>query len=38
MVLAPPLVISKREIDELVRLARSALDRTYEQVKSEMAS
>jgi putrescine aminotransferase len=36
MVLAPPLVISKKEIDELVRLARMALDATYKDVKSEM--
>ena len=37
MVLAPPLVISKTEIDELVRLARLALDKTYGEVRSEMA-
>ena len=36
MVLSPPLVISKKEIDELVRLARVALDATYKDVKSEM--
>jgi putrescine aminotransferase len=36
MVLAPPLVISRKEIDEMMRLARLALDRTYAQVKSEM--
>jgi len=37
MVLAPPLVITRKEIDELVRLARIALDATYKAVKSEMA-
>ncbi len=37
MVLSPPLVISKKEIDELVRLARAALDATYKDVKREMA-
>jgi putrescine---pyruvate transaminase len=37
MVLAPPLVISRKEIDEMMRLARLALDRTYAQVKSEMS-
>lgn len=37
MVLSPPLVISKKEIDELVRLARIALDATYKQVKEEMS-
>jgi putrescine aminotransferase len=36
MVLAPPFVISKKEIDEIVRLARIALDATYSDVKSEM--
>lgn len=36
MVLAPPLVISRKEIDELVRLARLALDKTYAEVKNEM--
>lgn len=37
MVLAPPFVISKKEIDEMVRLARIALDKTYQDVKAEMA-
>jgi putrescine---pyruvate transaminase len=37
MVLAPPFIISKKEIDELVRLARIALDKTYEAVRHEMA-
>ena len=37
MVLAPPLVITRKEIDELVRLARVALDATHKAVKSEMA-
>ena len=36
MVLAPPLVISKKEIDEMTRLARAALDATLEDVKHEM--
>jgi putrescine---pyruvate transaminase len=36
MVLAPPFVITKKEIDELVRLARVALDATYADVKSEV--
>jgi putrescine aminotransferase len=36
MVLAPPFVITKKEIDELVRLARVALDKTYADVKSEV--
>ena len=35
MVLAPPLVITRKEIDELVRLARTALDATWEDVKLE---
>jgi putrescine aminotransferase len=36
MVLAPPFCISEKEIDELVRLARLALDKTYADVKGEM--
>jgi putrescine aminotransferase len=36
MVLAPPLVISKKEIDEMTRLARQALDATLADVKHEM--
>jgi adenosylmethionine-8-amino-7-oxononanoate aminotransferase len=36
MVLSPPLVITRKEVDELVRLARLALDATYNDVKSEM--
>ncbi len=36
MVLSPPLVITKKEIDEMVRLARLALDATYKDVKAEM--
>lgn len=36
MVLSPPLVISKKEIDEMIRLARAALDKTYADVKAEM--
>jgi putrescine---pyruvate transaminase len=38
MVLSPPFVISKAEIDEMVRLARLALDKTYADVKSEVAT
>jgi putrescine aminotransferase len=37
MVLSPPLVISKKEIDEMLRLARAALDKTHAEVKAEMA-
>jgi adenosylmethionine-8-amino-7-oxononanoate aminotransferase len=37
MVLAPPLVITKEEIDAIVRLARIALDATLANVKAEMA-
>jgi putrescine aminotransferase len=37
MVLAPPFVITKKEIDEMIRLARITLDATYNGVKSEMA-
>jgi putrescine aminotransferase len=37
MVLSPPLIITKKEIDELVVRARLALDATYSDVKSEMA-
>jgi putrescine aminotransferase len=36
MVLAPPLVISRQEIDEMLRLARLAIDATHAKVKSEM--
>jgi putrescine---pyruvate transaminase len=36
MVLAPPFIIARKEIDELVRLARVALDATYADVKSEV--
>jgi putrescine---pyruvate transaminase len=36
MVLAPPFCITKKEIDELVKRARAALDQTYAVVKSEM--
>ncbi len=36
MVLAPPFIITEKQIDELVELARIALDKTYENVKSEM--
>ncbi len=37
MVVAPPLVVSKKEIDTLVQLARKALDATYADVKGEMS-
>ncbi len=36
MVLAPPLVISRKEIDEVARLARLALDATLKDVRHEM--
>jgi putrescine aminotransferase len=36
MVLAPPFIITKKEIDEIVKLARLALDATYADVKAEM--
>ena len=36
MVLAPPLVITRKEIDHLVQLARAALDSTLADVKSEV--
>ena len=36
MVLAPPFVITRKEIDEIVKLARLALDATYADVKAEM--
>ncbi|VXC64396.1 hypothetical protein PSEUDO8Z_150186 [Pseudomonas sp. 8Z] len=34
MIIAPPLVISPTEIDELVEKARKCLDLTWEQVRS----
>ena len=36
MVLSPPFIISKKEIDEMISHARLALDKTYETVKIEM--
>jgi putrescine---pyruvate transaminase len=36
MVLSPPFVIDKKGIDEIARLARLALDKTYADVKHEM--
>jgi putrescine---pyruvate transaminase len=36
MVLAPPFIITRKEIDEMVKLARLALDATYADVKVEM--
>ena len=36
MVLAPPFIITKKEIDEIVRLARLALDATHADVSHEM--
>ena len=36
MVLAPPFVITKKEIDDLAQRARAALDATYADVKSEV--
>jgi putrescine aminotransferase len=37
MVISPPLVISKKEIDTLISLARTALDKTYADIKQEVA-
>ena len=36
MVLAPPFCITKKEIDELFVRARTALDKTYDDVKGEI--
>jgi putrescine aminotransferase len=36
MVIAPPLVITRKEIDTLVELARRSLDQTYADVKTEV--
>jgi putrescine---pyruvate transaminase len=36
MVLAPPFIITEKQIDELIKLARTALDKTYQDVKTEM--
>ena len=36
MIIAPPLVISRAEIDELVEKARKCLDLTWEQVRSSV--
>ena len=36
MVLAPPFCITKEQIDEMVGLARLALDKTYADVKAEV--
>jgi putrescine---pyruvate transaminase len=36
MVLAPPLVITRKEIDQLVQLARAALDATHADVRAEV--
>lgn len=33
MIIAPPLVITKAQIDELVTKAKQALDMTYEDVQ-----
>jgi putrescine---pyruvate transaminase len=38
MVLSPPFVVSKKEIDEIIRVARMALDKTYADVKSEVVA
>lgn len=38
MVISPPLVITRDEIDELVRLARAALDETARRLKASGAS
>lgn len=37
MVVAPPLIIDRKEIDELIARARKALDLTYADVKGEVA-
>jgi len=37
MVFAPPFVITEEEIDQWAALAHEALDRTYADVKGEMA-
>ena len=37
MVLAPPFCITENEIDEIGKLARQALDKTYADVKAEVA-
>ena len=34
MIISPPLIMSKEEIDELVELARKALDKTLDQVQA----
>jgi putrescine---pyruvate transaminase len=36
MVLAPPFCITEKQIDDVAKLARTALDKTYENVKTEM--
>jgi putrescine aminotransferase len=35
MIIAPPLVISKAEIDTLIERATRALDETYELIKAD---
>ena len=35
MIIAPPLVISQAEVDELVEKARKCLDLTWEQVRDQ---
>jgi putrescine aminotransferase len=34
MIISPPLIMSKEEIDELVELAGKALDKTLDQVQA----
>ena len=36
MIVAPPLVISEGEVDELVRLARRVLDLTLDKLRGEV--
>lgn len=36
MIVSPPLVITEAEIDDLVRLARRALDLTLDEVRGDM--
>jgi len=35
MIVAPPLVITRPQVDEMVGLIRQALDRTYAQARLE---
>ncbi|MGB0440032.1 MAG: aspartate aminotransferase family protein, partial [Paracoccaceae bacterium] len=35
MIISPPLVISRKEIDTLISRARTALDETHEQMQAQ---